>query len=102
MENASAQVIKVENITYTWTKDAITNYGLLTDILGFDNYYKLTGIDTCAIPNELISYDPPITNATPTHKSKCKEEEWDLVRTAWFIRKGFLKGIVDNLPNALD
>jgi hypothetical protein len=102
MEDASALVSKVENITYTWTKDAMTNYGLLMDILGFNNYYELTGIDTYAIPNEPVSYNPTITNATLTYERKCKEEEWDLVRTAWFIRKGFLKGIVDNLPNALD
>jgi hypothetical protein len=40
-------------------------------------------------------------NATLTHKHKCKEKDWDLVRTTWFIRKGFLKGAVDNLRNAL-
>ncbi len=38
----------------------------------------------------------------PTHKRICKEEDWDLIRTAWFIRKGFLQGIVDNLHEALD
>jgi hypothetical protein len=72
------------------------------DILGFDNYYKLTGIDTYAIPNEPVSYDPTIINVTLTHKRKHKEEEWDLMRTTWFIRKGFSKGLVDNLCNALD
>jgi hypothetical protein len=81
-EEASALASEVEEITYTWTKDAMTNYSLLADILGFDNYYELTGIDTYAIPNEPISYNPTITNATLTHESKCKEEEWDLVRTA--------------------
>ena len=30
------------------------------------------------------------------------EEEWELVRTSWFIRKGFLRGVVDNLRDALD
>jgi len=30
------------------------------------------------------------------------EEEWDLVRTSWFIRKGFLRGVADNLRDALD
>jgi hypothetical protein len=37
-----------------------------------------------------------------THKRKRKEEEWDLIKTLWFIRKGFLRGIVDNLRDALD
>jgi hypothetical protein len=63
-EEASVLASKVEDITYTWTKDAMTNYGLLADILGFNNYYKLTSIDTYAIPNEPISYDPTIMNAT--------------------------------------
>jgi hypothetical protein len=89
-EDASALASKVEDITYTWTKDAMTNYGLLADILGFDHYYKLTSIDTYAIPIKPVSYDPTITNALLTHKRKRKEEEWNLVRTAWFIRKGFL------------
>ncbi len=105
-EDASALVSKVADITYPWTKYAKTNYGLLTDILGFNNYYELTGIDTYAKPNEPASYDPTITNATLTHERKHKEEEWeeewDLVCTAWFIHKGFLKGVVDNLRNALD
>jgi hypothetical protein len=30
------------------------------------------------------------------------EEEWELVRTSWFIRKGFLRGVVNNLRDALD
>jgi hypothetical protein len=37
-----------------------------------------------------------------THERKQKEVEWDLVRTAWFIRKGFLQGVVDNLRDGLD
>ena len=49
-EEASVLASKVEDITYPWTKDAMTNYGLLADMLGFDNYYKLTGIDTYAVP----------------------------------------------------
>jgi hypothetical protein len=37
-----------------------------------------------------------------THKCKRKEEEWDLIQTLWFIQKGFLRGIVHNLCDALD
>jgi hypothetical protein len=101
-EDGSALVSKVEDIIYTCTKDATTNYGVLADILGFDNYYKLTSIDTYTIPNKPISYNPAITNVTLTHEHKCKEEEWDLMCTAWFICKGFLKGIINNLRYALD
>jgi hypothetical protein len=45
-EDASAIASEVEDITYPRTKDAMNNYGLLADILGFNNYYELTGIDT--------------------------------------------------------
>jgi hypothetical protein len=93
---------KVEDITYAWSKNNTDNYGLLGDILGEDEYNKLTGIGTYTIPAEPASYDPTITNATLTHKRKRKEEEWELVRTSWFIRKGFLRGIVDNLRDTLN
>jgi hypothetical protein len=40
----------------------------------------------------------------PTHKHERqhKEEDWDFILTTWFIRKGFLQGIVNNLHDALD
>jgi hypothetical protein len=101
-EDASSLMSKVEDITYPWTKDATTNYSFLTDIIGFNYYYKLTNIDTYTIPNKPVSYNPTIKYATLTHKCKCKEEEWDLMRTSWFIHKGFLKGIIDNLRDALE
>jgi hypothetical protein len=84
---ASALASEVEDITYSWLKNATDNYGLLGDILGADEYDELTNIDSYIIPNELASYDPAITNATLTHERKCQEEEWDLIRTSWFIRK---------------
>jgi hypothetical protein len=101
-EEASALASKVEDINYTWSKNGTDDYGLLANILGADEYNELTNIDSYAIPLEPASYDPTITNATLTHKRKQKEEEWELVRTSWFIQKGFLQGIVDNLRDALD
>jgi hypothetical protein len=70
--------------------------------MGVDEYHDLTGIATYIIPNKPPSYDPNITNATPMHTRKRMEEEWDLVRTSWFIQKGLLRGVVDNLRDALD
>jgi hypothetical protein len=92
----------VEDITYSWGKNATDNYGLLVDIHGIDEYNKLTNIDTYAIPIEPASYDPSITNSTLTHERKQKEEEWDHIRTSWTIQKGFLQGIINNLCDALD
>ena len=101
-EEASALASKVEDITYAWSRDATNEYGLLADVIRFDSYDNSTGIDTYAVPPEPQTYDPAITNATPTHRRKRMEEEWELVRVSWFIRKGFLQGVVDNLQDALD
>jgi hypothetical protein len=54
------------------------------------------------LPNEPPSYHPAITDATLTHERKQREEDWDLFRQSWFILKGCLRGIVDNLRDALD
>jgi hypothetical protein len=99
---AGALASKVVDVTYAWSKNNTDNHGLLGDILREDEYDKLTRIGTYTIPAEPASYDPTITNATLTHKRKQKEEEWELVTTSWFIRKGFLRGIVDNLRDALN
>jgi hypothetical protein len=101
-EEASTLASKVEDITYAWSKNATDNYGLLANILSADKYDELTGIDSYAIPCKPASYDPTNTNATLMHERKQKEVEWDLVCTAWFIRKGFLRGFIDNLRDALD
>jgi hypothetical protein len=89
-EEAATLASEVEDITYPWSRDATDNYELLANILGANEYYKLTNIDSYAIPLEPASYDPTITNATLTHEHKCKEEEWELIRTTWFIQKGLL------------
>jgi hypothetical protein len=99
---AGALASKVEDITYAWSKNNTDNCGLLGNILGEDKYNKLTGIGTYTIPAKPASYNPTVTNTTLTHARKRKEEEWELVRILWFIRKGFLQGIVDNLCDALD
>ena len=100
--DACALASEVEDITYAWSKSATDDYGLLGDILGVNEYDDPTGIDTYMILAEPASYDPTINNATLTHKRKRKEDDWDLILTSWFIRKGFLRGIVDNLRDALD
>ena len=50
--DAGALASEVEDITYEWSKSATDDYGLLDDIIGTDEYYVLTDIDTYAIPNE--------------------------------------------------
>ena len=67
-DEASALASEVEDITYAWSRDNAEEYGLLANILGSDKYDELTGINTYAIPAEPASYDPAITNATPTHE----------------------------------
>jgi hypothetical protein len=99
---ASTLASEVEDITDVWSKNATDNNSLFGDILGADEYDELTSIDSYAIPNKPASYDPAITNAMLTHKHKHREEEWDLICMSWFIQKGFLQGIVDNLRDALN
>jgi hypothetical protein len=67
---ASALASEVEDITYSWSKNATDDCGLLGDILGADEYDELTSIDSYTIPNKPASYDPAITNETPTHERK--------------------------------
>jgi hypothetical protein len=99
---ASALASEVEDITYAWSKNATDNYGFLGNILGVNEYEELTNINTYTIPIEPASSDTSITNARLTHERKWKEEEWDLIQTLWFIQKGFLRGIINNLRDALN
>ena len=103
-QEATAIASKVEDITCNWSRDAATGdkYGLLAKILGAAEYDHQTGINTFVEETEPNSYDPAITNATPAHTRKRLEEEWDRIRTCWYICKGFLKGVTANLRDALD
>jgi len=103
-QEAATIASEVEDITYAWSRDATTGdeYGLLGDILGDDKHDHQTGIDTYVEETEPDTYDGTINNTTPTHTCKCKEEEWERLRTYWYIRKGFLKGVTANLRDAID
>ncbi len=49
------KILKVEDITYAWSKNLTDNYGLLTNIMGVDEHDDLTGIATYLIPNKPAS-----------------------------------------------
>ena len=74
----------------------------MEDIIGAAEYDHLAGIDSYTEPNEPAAYDTTINNATATHERKQKEEDWERRLTSWYIRKGFLKGVVENMRDALD
>jgi len=95
---------KVEDITYHWSRDAGTGdeYGLLAVLLGVDEYDHQTGISSYVEETEPDTYDGTIDDTTPTHTQKHKEEEWECLRTCWYICKGFLKGVTANLCDAID
>jgi hypothetical protein len=101
---AATLASKVDDITYAWSRDAVTGdkYGLLTKILGLDEYNHQTGIDTYVKEAKPDTYDPAITVATPTHMQKRLEEEWERTQTCWYIWKGFLKGVTANMRDTLD
>jgi hypothetical protein len=102
-KEASDLASKVENITFTWSRDTVTGeeYGLLAEIIGDVKYTHLTNLNW-AQEMEPTSYDPAITVTTATHTRKRMEEEWDEKCTSWFIRKGFLRGATMNMWDALD
>ncbi len=93
---------EVEDTNYPWSKNATEEYGLLADIIGNDEYKSLTAIDTYNKPTEPAAYNTTITNATATHNCKQRKEEWEKMLTSWYRQKGFLKGVVDNMQDALD
>ena len=67
MKEASDLASKVEDITYDWTRDAITGdeYGLLAEIIGEPDYIQLTNIQWVQ-EVEPAKYNPAITAATAT------------------------------------
>ena len=102
-KEASDLASKVENITFTWSRDTATGeeYGLRAEIIGDVEYTHLTNLNW-AQETEPASYDPAIQETTATHTRKRMEEEWEEKRTSWFIRKGFLHGVTMNMRDALD
>jgi hypothetical protein len=66
----------VEDITYARSQSATDDYRLLGNILGVEEYYKLTGITTYAILVEPMLYNLSINNTMPTHELNRKEEDW--------------------------
>ena len=93
---------EVEDINHPWSKSATGEYGLLADIIGGAEYDHLTGISIYSKPIERAAYDATINNAIATHERKQKEEEWERTLTSWYICKGYLKGVVENMRDALD
>jgi hypothetical protein len=103
-QEAATITSEVEHITYNWSRDAGTGnkYGLLVaEILGVDENNHQTGISTYIKETEPDTYDSTIDNRILTHTQKHKEEEWDCLRTCWYIRKGFLKGVTANLRDTI-
>jgi hypothetical protein len=92
-QEAATIASEVEDIIYAWSRD---------DILGVDEYDHQTVIGTYVKEMEPDTYDSIINDTTPTHMQKCKEEEWECLRTCWYIRKGFLKGVTANLCDTID
>ena len=101
-EEASTLACEVEDMNNPWSRNATGEYGLLADIIGAAEYDHLTGISTYTEPNEPAAYNTTINNATSTHERKRKEEVWEQTLMSWYIQKGFLKGVVDNMRDALD
>ena len=103
-QEAATIASEVKDITYDWSCDAGTGdkYGLLAEILGVDEYNHQTGISTYVKEMEPDTYDGTIDNKTPTHTRKHTEEDWECLRTCWYICKEFLKGATANIRDAIN
>jgi hypothetical protein len=101
-KEASDLASKLDDITYGWSRSPTGDeYGLLAEIIGEDEYNHLTNL-TWVQEVEPDTYDPDITDATPTHTRKRIEQEWERTRDTWAIRKGFLRGVAANFCEALN
>ncbi len=101
-KEASDLASELDGITYDWSRSPTGDeYGLLAKIIGEDEYNDLTNL-TWVQEVEPTTYDPNITDTTPTHTRKRMEQEWERTRETWAIRKGFLRGVAANFREALD
>jgi hypothetical protein len=84
-QEATTIASKIKDITYNWSRDTVTGdeYGLLSKILGVDEYNHQTGIPTYVKETKPASYDSSVTDLTPTHTPKRLEDEWKCVQTCW-------------------
>ncbi len=71
----------MEDITYDWSRITVTGdkYGLLAKILGVNEYDHQTDISMYVAETEPASYNPSVTDLTPTHTQKRIEEECECV-----------------------
>jgi len=92
--------------TYPWTVDAASNnYGCLflaVDPVGGSPDYELrTGIANYVEPVEPPHYDAAIKVNTPTFKRKQRKEENEQRKHDYFTVKGALRGMAENLRDAM-
>jgi len=72
-KEASDLASKLDDITYDWSRSPTGyEYGLLTEIIGEDEYNHLTNL-TWVQEVEPNTYDPNITDITATHTRKRME-----------------------------
>jgi hypothetical protein len=101
-KEASDLASELDDITYDWSQSPTGDkYGLLTKIIGKDEYYHLTNL-TWTQEVEPATYDPAINDTTATYTRKQMEQKWERTGKTWAIRKGFLRGVAVNFRDALD
>ena len=77
------------------------DYGLLGEIMEDEEYTALTGLEY-AEPIEPENYDSDITEDMPDHERKRMEASHIEYQEAWYTRRGALRGLCDNIRDALD
>ena len=77
------------------------DYGLLGEIMEDEEYTAITGLEY-AEPTEPENYDTDITEDMPDHERKRMEASHTEYQEAWYTRRGALRGLCDNIRDALD
>ena len=77
------------------------DYGLLGEVMEGDEFTALATL-VHVEPQEPASYDPQITAIMGDVERRRRENLWNELEEAWCTRKGALKGITENIRDALD
>lgn len=81
--------------------DESGDYGLLGEIMEADEYTTITGLTYFPLEKP-SAYDEDITDEMEHHERKQLEAEHSERLEAWHTRRGALRGLADNIRDALD
>ena len=97
LEAEACEVAMDADVSYSWAGD----YGLLAKVIGATKYAEETG-QKYIQPTQPETYDSNITKDTPAYEREMLVAKNEEARENWYVRKGTIRGIADNIRDALD